>query len=367
MKVAILGAGHGGQAMTADLTLSGHEVRLAAVPEHGTNIRLLQAFGGIISEGVTSSGRPPGMAKPAMITTDVGAAIKGAEVVLVVVPAFAQSVYMDAILEHGEKEQIVVFNPGKFGTLEFARRLKERGRENDFIIGETASLIYAAKTKGLGHVNIKEVKSELPFAALPSTRTAEALWRLTDLYPQFSPAYSVLGTSLGAPGMIMHPISTLMNMSRIEQMGPYRNSHYDITPAVARIMESVDAERMDIARALCYETYSFMQTMSIMYKVKGDNTYDTVWQISAYNIQMSPDNLKHRYITEDIPYGLVTIASIGKMLHIPTPRIESIVNIACMANATDYWATGRTAETLGLTGMSAHELVAYVTGEPPAR
>ena len=60
MKVAVLGAGHGGQAMTADLTLAGHEVRFAAVPEHSTNIRLLQAFGGIVLEGVTSSGKAPG-------------------------------------------------------------------------------------------------------------------------------------------------------------------------------------------------------------------------------------------------------------------------------------------------------------------
>ncbi len=89
---------------------------------------------------------------------------------------------MQAIISHGGKGQIVVFNPGKFGSLAFAKLLAEAGRSDDFIIGETSSLIYAAKTKGLGHVNIKAVKSELPFAAMPSIKTATAHWTLTDLY-----------------------------------------------------------------------------------------------------------------------------------------------------------------------------------------
>ncbi len=359
MKVAILGAGHGGIAMAGDLTLAGHEVRLAATPDHASNLQLLSAFGGIMVEGITSSGAPVGFAKPAMMTTDVGAAIKGAQVVMIVVPAFGQEPYMRAMIEQGEKGQIVVFNPGKFGTLAFARMLREVGRMDDFLIGETASFIFAAKTKGLGHVNIKAAKKELPFAALPAARTAEALWTLTDLYPQFSPSMGVLQTSIDAPGLIIHPISTLMNMSRIEQIGPYRNSHYDITPSVGRIMDAVDHERMEVARLLCREVFSFMDIMHVLYKVRGESAYDMMYQVSAHNVQMAPDSLKHRYVSEDIPYGLATIASIGKQIGIPVPRIEAIVNIACMANGEDYWRTGRTAEKLGLGGMNATQMAQY--------
>ena len=363
MKVAILGAGHGGIAMAGDLTLAGHDVRLAAVPEHATNLRLLQAFGGIMVEGVTSTGAPAGFAKPSMITTDLAAALQDVQVIMVVVPAFAQEPYMRAIAEYGEPGQIVVFNPGKFGTLAFAKMLRESGRQDDFIIGETSSFIFAAKTKGLGHVNIKAVKDELPFAALPAEKTAEALWTLTDLYPQLSPSMGVLQTSIDAPGLIIHPISTLMNMSRIEQIGPYRNSHYDITPSVGRVMDGVDKERMDVAGILCRETFSFMNTMEVMYKVKGESAYDVMYQVAAHKVQMSPDSLKHRYVTEDIPYGLVTIATIARRIGIPTPRLDAIINIACMANSEDYWTTGRTAEKLGLGGMNARQMVRYaITG-----
>jgi len=365
MIVTVFGAGHGGQAMTADLTLAGNEVRLAAVPEHATNLKLLQAFGGIILEGVTSTGVPPAFAKPAMMTTDIPAAIKGAEVIMIVVPAFAQDIYMRLMIEHGEKGQFVVFNPGKFGALAFARMCEEARRKDDFIIGETSSLIYAAKTKGLGHVNIKAVKKVLPYAAIPSVKTGEALLRLTDLYPQLGPAYNVLQTSIDAPGFIIHPISTLMNMSRIEQIGPYRNSHYDITQGVARIMDSVDKERMSIADIICQETSSFIDNMQVLYKVKGETVYETMYQISAHNVQMAPEGLKHRYVSEDIPYGLVTVASFGKMFGIPTPGMDAVINIACMANAENYWETGRTAEKLGISNMSTEQLISYVTGKLP--
>ena len=359
MKIAILGAGHGGQAMAGDLALAGHEVRLAAVERHSTNLKILQIFGGVVVEGMTSTGAPTGFAKPAMITTDCVKAIKGADVIMIVVPAFAQDTYTDLVVEHGEKGQIVVFNPGKFGTLALAQKLRQAGRIDDFLIGETSTFIFAARTRGLGHVDIKGVKKELPFAALPSVRTAEIVMTLMDMYPQVSPALSVLQTSIDAPGIILHPITTILNMSRIEQIGPYRSSHYDITPSVARVMEAVDEERMSIARRICYESFSFKDNMSILYRVKGESAFDVMYQISAHNVLMAPENMQVRYITEDVPFGMVTVASIGKLLGMATPRLDALINIACMANGADYWQTGRTAEKLGLSGMSVDELVDY--------
>jgi hypothetical protein len=47
------------------------------------------------------------------------------------------------------------------GSLVFRRMTGEAGRAGDFLVGETACLIYAAKTRSLGHVNIKAVKAEL--------------------------------------------------------------------------------------------------------------------------------------------------------------------------------------------------------------
>lgn len=361
MNITILGAGHGGQAMAGDLSLAGHKVRLAAVSQHSTNIMLLNNYGGIVVEGVTSSGVKPGFAKLDMITTNVASALKGVELIMVVVPAFGQDVYMDQIIEHGEKGQIVVFNPGKFGSLVFANKLRAANRMNDFLFGETNCLIYAAKTKGIGHVNIKAVKNQLPFSAFPSKKTGEVIWKLADVFPQLSPSFNVLETSINDPGMIIHPITTLMNMSRIEQMGPYRTSHYDVTPSVGRIMEAVDNERIKIAKQLCYETFTFLQSAELMYKIKASNIYESETQIDAHKVQMAPDSLFHRYVSEDVPYGLVAVSNFGDLLDVETPLMDAMINLASVANQTDYWTNGRNLKLLGLENVKLVELNNYIT------
>jgi opine dehydrogenase len=66
---------------------------------------------------------------------------------------------------------------------------------------------------------------------------------------------------------------------------------------------------------------------------------------------------------EDLPYGLVPIVSLGNMLNIPTPTINSIVELSSMATGIDYWNEGTTAEKLGLAGLTAQEIKEKVTGD----
>lgn len=361
MKVAILGAGHGGNAMAADLCLAGHEVRLAAVAEHSSNLLITKSFGGIYLQGITSSGAEPGFAKLHMITTEVARAVKGAEVIFIVVPAFAQECYMEELVKCTEPGQVVVFCPGKFASLVFYKKMKNAGKADDVIIGETMSLLYAAKIKGPGHVRIKVVKSDLYFAAMPSKNTADALFTLYELFEQFVPSKNVLQTSLDDIGMTLHPVTTLMNASRIEQMGPYRNAHYDITPSVGRVIEAVDAERTKISGTLHCEALSFLETYDLIYGIKGKSAYETVMSVDAYNIQMSPDSLKHRYVSEEVPYSLVPTLEIANAVGIEAPGIESIIHMASLANDTDYKKEGRNLDSMGIMADNVKDLVDYVT------
>jgi opine dehydrogenase len=347
--------------MAADLTLAGHEVRLAALPDHASNIHTAKAIGGIYLEGKTSSGVEPGMARIATITTNVAQAVDGAAVVIVVVPAFAQAGYMEALTRHAQKGQVVVFHPGKFAPLEFRRRMREAGREGDVTIGETTTMLYAAKINGPGHVRIKAVKSEVYFAAFPSIETAGALMTLYDLFPQFTPAQNILQTSLDDIGMVLHPITTLLNSSRIEQMGPYRNAFYDITPSVSRVMERVDEERVRIAREFGCEAPSLLETYEMIYGIRGKTPYEAIRGVDAYKTQMAPDSLMHRYVSEEIPYSLVPTAAIARIAGIATPGIDCIIQLGAMANGIDYWSQGRNLDSMGIHARDIPGVLQYVT------
>jgi opine dehydrogenase len=361
MKVAVLGAGHGGHAMAADLTIAGHEVRLAAIPDHSHGLIAVGALGGIFLDGVTSSGKSPGFAKFSMVTTNIADAVRNCEVIMLVLPAFAQDAYMDELAECVEKGQIIVFNPGKFGALEFHNRLKKLGRENDVIVGETVTLIYAAKDQGIDHVRIKSVKTCLQFSAIPAFKTLEALEKLKQLFACFVPSQNIFETSLDDPGMVIHPISTLMNTSRIEEMGPYRTAHYDITPSISRVIEEVDKDRTRICQALGVHSMTLLEASQKMYGTGGNCLYDSIMQIKAHNVQMAPDSLNHRYITEEIPYSLVPLSSLGNMLGVKTPAVDTIIELASMAMGIDYRKMGRTVETLQLSGLDREGLIEYVS------
>jgi opine dehydrogenase len=356
MKITVCGAGHGGVAMSADLALSGYDVSLAAVEEHSSNIKLLRSTGGIKIEGFTSSGRQPQFAKPRVITEDVPAALSDADIIMLILPAFAQQVYTDLIIRHAKNGAVILFPCGGFSAMKFYGELKNLGREEDFIPCETSSFVYTAKITGPGRVLIKAIKDNVYFSAVPAGKSGPALEKLNAVYPQFKKAHSVWQTSFSNPSAVLHTVPTLLNMSRIEQMGPYRYSHYDITPCIGRVMEAVDEERVNAAGKLFPNPPTFLETMCKIYNLSCGTIYEAVKSVSAYNIQFSPDGMKHRYVTEDIPYSLVPIATIAKKLNIPTPNIDSVINIACMANGENYWQTGRTAEKLGFNNESAGEI-----------
>lgn len=347
MKIAVLGSGHGGVAMSADLALSGFDVSLGAVEEHSTNIKLIRSMGGIRVERWTAEGKINQFAQPSAVTEDIPSVLKDADIIMAVLPAFAQGVYTDLIIKYGKKGAVVVFPCGGFAALDFYAKLKQNNMQDNFTSCETSSFVYTTKVTGAAKVLIKSVKDNVSFAAAPAEKTDDALLKVNTVYPQFKKAHNVWQTSFSNPSALLHTVPTLMNMSRIELMGPYRYSHYDITPSIARIMEAMDKERLEIAQNLYPNPPSFLETMCKIYNLNCSSIYEVIKSIHAYSVQFSPDNMQHRYITEDIPYSLVPIATIGRKLGIKTPAIDSIINIASLANGEDYWITGRTAEKMG--------------------
>ena len=73
-----------------------------------------------------------------------------------------------------------------------------------------------------------------------------------------------------------------------------------------------------------------------------------------------PHTIDSRYFTEDAPYGLVPWSHLGKAVGVPTPVIDSVVTIYNVLHERDWWADGRGAHDLGLTGRTLDEIKTYV-------
>ena len=83
MRVAVLGAGNGGVASAFDFAQHGHDVALYAPPEFGENVAAVAGAGGIRSSGVLE-----GFAAVRYAGHDAAEAMAGAELVVVVGPAY---------------------------------------------------------------------------------------------------------------------------------------------------------------------------------------------------------------------------------------------------------------------------------------
>lgn len=346
MKIAVLGAGHGGLAMSADLKLMGHDVKLAAVEGHDKNIKILRKKGFLDIEGVTSIGKVATKLKTDFVYDKVEDAIKGVDIIMVNVPAFAQDVYNNYISKFGETGQIVIFPCGGFSAINFYEYLSRISRQNMFLIGETSSFIYTTRIIRESKINIQKIKDNVYFSAYPKNNTKKILKVLKNIYPQYIMAENAWQTSFENPSSILHTITTLMSTSRIDTFGPYKTSYYDITPSVARLMEETDKERIAVARNFYSKPRSFKKIMCDLYNLDCSSLYETITGIEEYKNQNSPDNMKHRYIEEDIPYSLVPIAFLAKDLGIKTSNIDSIINLAGALNGENYWKEGRKIKVL---------------------
>ena len=67
--------------------------------------------------------------------------------------------------------------------------------------------------------------------------------------------------------------------------------------------------------------------------------------------------LDHRYLNEDVGYGLVFMAALGRQLGVDTPTMDAVIQIASVMMSRDYAGEAlRSPESLGIAHLSAGEL-----------
>jgi opine dehydrogenase len=374
LQIAVIGAGHGGKSMAADLASRGYAVRL--YNRSYEHIEAIAQRGGI--EVTLEDGRQE-FGQLRLVTSDIAAALEGADLVMVVIPASGHRDVALACAPHLRDGQCLVLNPGRTGgALEFRQVLRETGCTADVVIAEAETFLFTSRSNGPAEAHIFRRKNTLPLAALPSTRTHEVLDILQEVYPQFIAAPNVLYTSLNNMGAVFHPALTLLNAGWIEASGGDFEFYIDgVTPSTAHILERLDRERVTVATAMGVRAQSAQEWLARAYSAYGDNLYESIHANPGYKGITAPRTLRHRYIFEDVPYSLVPISELGRRFGVDVVAMEAMIQLACVLHGTDYRHRGRTLARMGLEGLSATEITRLVeTGvaempadapqEPPA-
>ena len=353
----VLGAGHGGMAMAAHLSLLGFTVNLY----NRTEARIVPVQQ---REGISLSGEIEGFGRIRKATSDIAEALEDTDVLMVVVPATGHRFMAEVCAPHLRDGHVIILNPGRtLGALEFKQVLREKGCTTDVVVSETQSLLYASRALGPGEAKIFRIKNSVPLASIPAYRIPDVLKVVRQAFPQFVPGTNIFKTGFDNIGAVFHPAITILNASWIEERVDFEFYMQGVSQSVCLIMERMDAERVAVAEAIGINAMSAREWLYRAYHATGRNLYEAMMDNPGYRDIMAPKTLKVRYITEDVPMSLVPMSSLGRMLGVPTPTMDAFIHMASIIHDCDYMSEGRTVERLGIEGMSVRDLRLLAIGE----
>ena len=356
-KIAVLGAGNGGCAAAADLTLCGFQVRLFSRSE--STIAKLARRGEI--ELIESGQRKS--AAPYFMSPHLPPVVQGVDWIIVATPAVGHEYLAKNLAKYLVDGQRILLNPGHTGgSLHFANLLRALGCKADLQICETVTLTYICRMPEPGTVEIYRRTTNLRCAAFPARHTAALVKEMQEIFPNVVPAANVLETGFSNINAIMHPAGMLGNAGWIEKSGgDFLWYHEGITPAIGKWIDAVDSERLAIVRALGLEPLRFVDIfhragLTTAAGRESGSAYQAI-HVSEPNMTIkSPPSLDHRYIREDIGYGLVPMAEIGTLFGVKTPVMDALITLASTVLGVDFRVEGLTLEKMGLAGATAQNL-----------
>jgi len=346
--------------MAVDLTDRGYDVHLCEHPDFAGTFQATLDAQAIEATGIGPQGTFP----IHRVGTDIPAALAEAEWLHVVMPAIGHEVFFREMIPLFRDGHKVVVWAGDFGSLRLRRMLEEAGRLGAVTILETSTLPYGTRITGPGRIKLLLTAPHVLAGALPAACTAEVVQALHEMFPCISPCRNVLAAAFNNVNPIVHPPGSLLSTGRIEYSGGDFNMYREgITESVARVIRGVYEESRNVARALEfdmteYRDIDFRTTSSIM-GVEFTAPFDTAGVLAGI---VGPRTVHDRYITEDLPFGLVPRSQFGQAVGLRTPLTDGIVSIGSAVCGEDYWQTGRTLDKLGLAGLDKAGILEVIEG-----
>jgi opine dehydrogenase len=345
MRIAVLGGGHGAYAAAADLAEQGHEIRLWRRDAH--------AFAPVLESSTIVlkdfTGRR--LVRIALATPDLGRAVSGAELILIPAPAFAQMDIATALAPELTDGQVIFLAPGTFGSYAMARRIRDAGGKADVAIGETGTLPYLARKHGPAEIAITIRAKRLPTGVFPARSSVHALEVIRRAYPSIEPIEDALSAALMNAGPIIHPPLILMNAGPLEHFERWDIHNEGTQPSIRRVTDALDNERVALREALGYAPYHFplrdhYSTDQWMY----GSAHDKLTESGDWREHI--DFNAHRYMREDVEYGLAFLVSVAQWAGVPAPLAAGLLAIGSAVVGRDLRRDSpRTLEALALAKL----------------
>ena len=345
MDILIIGAGNGGTTVAADLTIKGNRVTLLKTSRsiHNENYEYIKNHN---NEVVFENGEEVTKCRVNMLTENFDEAFSFFYDLIII---YIQTNYHEALIKkishYLQPNQIILLEPGYLSTAYF---LKYCGEKN-LVICEAESSPIDCRIVAPGRVKKLFQNVRNPIGVYPREKNNYAINILSKLGYNFTQLDSVVEAALHNPNLIVHTVGAIMSIPRIEfSKGNYSMYREVFTPSVWNLVERLDEEKMRILSVLGLDKVPYVDACKFRNsKDLSVNAKAVFFDYAMNHSPAGPEISNSRYVTEDVPEGLVLLESLGKVFDVETPVCTGLIDIASACLSIDFREVGRTVERLG--------------------
>ena len=335
--ITIIGAGNNGLTMAAHLASEGHDVKI-----WNRSIETIQKI--IETKTIKCNGLLNGEFKIRLATNNMKEALQNADLVFITQPAHTHNYLAGLMSEYLTNEMSIILSPGRtFGAFGFKNSLVQNGVVQIPTITETQTIIYTCRKIAEDKVTLLELKNNVLLSGFNPQKNKSFIEQLpASIARHLKPAKSLIETSLGNVGMILHCAPVLLNTGWIENKETSFLYYYSgITPSIANFLEKLDEERISVAVKLGHKIESVVDWFANCYNTRQDNLYDCIQAVQSYKTIDAPASLDHRYIFEDVATGLVPLEVLGKHLGLEMKITQLVIDLSTELLSYDFRKHGR--------------------------
>lgn len=352
MRIGVLGVGAIGLAMAAWLAREGHGVRMwspRAAHTGGSGPARLSATG-VVEACVEVT-----------LQAEPGSLVEHSDVLLIAVPVNAHRAVMDGLLPHLRNGlTVLVSSMASLSALYLFESARARGC--DITVASFGTTLFTARRAGPMQVRVMTRRAELGVSSLPCARTASVLDLCCTLFGEgFRVDANALATTLSNINPIAHGPLALFNWTRIERAEAWPQYHY-MTPRVAAVILRLEAERLALAQAFGVVVRGIEQHFAQSFGTQARELSEIAIELHAKRGgPPGPVDVDTRFLAEDVPFGLVFLTALGKVVALPMPATATVVASASLIVGSDFTACNDLIEPLALQYESPAGLRARVS------
>ncbi|TIQ23013.1 MAG: NAD/NADP octopine/nopaline dehydrogenase [Mesorhizobium sp.] len=348
MRVGIVGAGSIAFGVACLLEQMGHQAMLWS--PSGERTKELAT-----GKALTASGAITGEFHP-KVAAGAAELVDSVEVVVVALPGYGHKFAFDAIAPHVRADQTVIISShASFGALYLSRELAAHDVTATIIAWGTT--VVAGRQKGQAEVNVSTVRKKVDIATVPHARSTEGMALCEKLFDdRFVDRGSLMAIAVSNLNPQNHMGIVLCNLTRMER-GETWSQGQNVTPKVGRLLEQLDEERLAIAAALGQDVRTIFQHFHLSFHVPLASISQMNQAMhEAGNGGQGPTTADSRYVLEDVPFGLVATAKLGRLVGKPAALHESGIQIFSALYGRDFVGENDLLAALDMDAMSLDDL-----------